>query len=638
MLQSLLDRVVAKASERGIELPSRVPAKAWTNRNGGAHASTRESAHEIAAPQMQEPTTTVLTVPMPMPPPTLEDVHGAAAYAAAAEAGESLQPPLLSPANEPRPALLAFPDESAVAPPLVVMDEPMPVSGIGHGPAGWGSQDSPLVTATRLAAESSQVGYEPPPPPEAVTAPAYVERPTALVQFDGAFDDETTASGNPIEIEAIVLEEARLAQEEMERELAASGLLADDDDDDDPATMGAVMSPYAELTRPASELPPTSVIDVSAVLASEHARPRSRTSEPPPVPGAETHAPGQDDEISSVRPVESAPRAASLRPSAYPLELEDLDELAGASAGELPLEEAADGDRATLPPPPARVETPHLMLDQITDDGAAPWNAEPSRAGLEAGHTETGFVAPPPAPPSRPSRQPPGEASDEVLLDEHDVLLLEPADADDGEREEEAAPLSLRAPLEEPTDATDEASRPPSTEPPPTEQARASVEHVEATALVAFADSAERAALVEAARLDDPPELLDEDIADEPSGPVPIEAAGLDEAPISSRQALDPARAIDDRLEGIAEPPPESGEVESQRYPVGAASTRAPREGDDGKPLEQASAAGGLGVELPVVVDRPTSEVEPLVAAFEGHRASVDLNFGELLDAALSLG
>lgn len=622
VLRSLLDRVVAKASERGIDLPHRVPATAWTPRNGTARTSTPTTSPEIVVAA-----TRVLDAPAP--PPTLEDVHGAAAYAAAAESNQRAQAPLLSEVSAQPPGLLAFPDEGVAAPPLVVMQEPMPVSGIGHGPAGWGSQDSPLVTATRLAAESSPAAYEPAPPPsEAPLTPAYIERPTALVQFAGGFDDETTASGNPVEIEAMVLEEARLAQEEMERELAASGLLADDGDDDDPATMGAMVSPYAEPSRPPSELPPTSVMNVPDMLASD-----SRHSGLGAEESAVARVRGVDDEISSVRPVEGPARTPSLRPSAYPLELEDLDELAPAveaSPGAAVALDGEEGDRATLPPVPARVETPHLMLDQITDEGAAPWMAEPSQ-----GHTETAFAAPPAPPASRPSREPPGEAVDEVLLDEHDVLLLEPSDEDAAA---ESAPLSLRGPsLGVSGEASDEA---PSTEPPPTEQARESARSLEATALVAFADSAERASLG-ASPIEAPRDLLDEDLVDEPSGPVAI-LPNDDEEPVSSRQALDPARAIDDRLDGVAEPPPESGEVESQRYPVGAApSVHAPEEPSaQSEPRrEPATSAQADARDLdPVVVDRPTSEGEPEVPVFAGRRASVDLSFGELLDAALSLG
>jgi hypothetical protein len=98
-----------------------------------------------------------------------------------------------------------------------------------------------------------------------------------------------------------------------------------------------------------------------------------------------------------------------------------------------------------------------------------------------------------------------------------------------------------------------------------------------------------------------------------------------DEVPASQRQMRVEDRPIDDALEGISEPPPESGEVESQRY------TKVAEE------IEQTTEVRALA--SVDVVDRTALDLEGApVASFTGKLASsARPSFGEILDSALDL-
>lgn len=136
--------------------------------------------------------------------------------------------------------------------------------------------------------------------------------------------------------------------------------------------------------------------------------------------------------------------------------------------------------------------------------------------------------------------------------------------------------------------------------------------------------------------------------------PPPAEEAAEEEAPASQRQPRVEGRPIDDALEGVEqpeEPPPESGEVESQRYPSQRSFAAAPEEEEDEAPTPrpvQVTAAplptrpvqieepptSALSVE---VVARP-APAEVVVANVVGSRQKKTGSFGEILDDALALG
>jgi hypothetical protein len=97
-----------------------------------------------------------------------------------------------------------------------------------------------------------------------------------------------------------------------------------------------------------------------------------------------------------------------------------------------------------------------------------------------------------------------------------------------------------------------------------------------------------------------------------------------EEVPASQRQMRTEDRPLDDALEGVSEPPPESGEVESQRY------TKVADE------IEQTTEVRALA--SVDVVDRPPVDEGIAVASFSGTLASSRRpSFGEILDSALDL-
>lgn len=97
-----------------------------------------------------------------------------------------------------------------------------------------------------------------------------------------------------------------------------------------------------------------------------------------------------------------------------------------------------------------------------------------------------------------------------------------------------------------------------------------------------------------------------------------------DEAPASQRQVRLEDRPVDDQLEGIIEPPPESGEVESQRFAMVA---------DEIDQTAEVHALSAVDV-----VERPRTNVGEPIATFTGSLPSGRrLTFGEILDSALDL-
>ncbi len=367
--------------------------------------------------------------------------------------------------------------------------------------------------------------------------PAGPSRP--LVRFE--FEDEQTATGDPYQIEALVLAEAAAA------EAAARGL-------DDP-------------------LPGPSTI-------------------PPAMPPGPT-APGY---------------------GSGPLELDDLDSL-----GAPPLTSGEAMPPAwvpPLPPPPAIDEPPAYV-------------AEPPA-----------YVAEPPAyvaePPAYVAEPPPSVT--EIADDDESVIELDEADLASVPPEPMAPPEPLADPMTAAYEAGLGGAQAYDDQGPETDHAgfvdRQSIEDIEAAVL----PTEEPASPAEVAHAD----------------PAPAPPRIEEPAPESQRKVRELDRPIDDALDGVdaeEEPPPESGEVESQRYPAQAApivdEVSADRRVDepvhDEAALDEAPTppprsrlAADAGPSVTVIERPPPPDVA--VAAYAGARPRADDSFGTLLDRALSLG
>ncbi len=138
----------------------------------------------------------------------------------------------------------------------------------------------------------------------------------------------------------------------------------------------------------------------------------------------------------------------------------------------------------------------------------------------------------------------------------------------------------------------------------------------------------------------------------EPAAPLPPEEA----APVSSQRLVTDLDRIEDHSPlDVEEPLPESGEVESQRYPAGRSDEVArdvtldphaasptprpppPRQEAEDVLADRTAEVRGLGSVL--VVERPALEPGIAVAVFRGSPAPARRDtFGELLDRALDLG
>jgi hypothetical protein len=175
-----------------------------------------------------------------------------------------------------------------------------------------------------------------------------------------------------------------------------------------------------------------------------------------------------------------------------------------------------------------------------------------------------------------------------------------------------------------------------------------------------------------------PPPLFSEPSPSDRPTLMEVEDEEVEEAaPASQRQPRDEERSIDDALEGVdpaIEPPPESGEVESNRYPMQPYATDARDEEPDRLTMprvDHSRAGSEIGLVDPETADAPTPrphaffseardereisaevrspgsvevvrrppvDVEPPIASFEGFAPRPAATFGDLLDAALSLG
>lgn len=176
--------------------------------------------------------------------------------------------------------------------------------------------------------------------------PSRVQKP-ALVQFRGHFDEEETSTGDAAAIEALALEEERLAREAEEAEIAASGLL----DDGSMAARRSDVAPRSDIDDEPIDVdddveilesdPPderTAMVDAHELLAraesaaeqsGQHDEDEDVAGTDPPSSSEEARAPiwaaqppSDDFERAVGRFASSAPRAP-----AAPLELEDLDDL-----------------------------------------------------------------------------------------------------------------------------------------------------------------------------------------------------------------------------------------------------------------------------------------------------------------------
>lgn len=301
------------------------------------------------------------------------------------------------------------------------------------------------------------------------------------------------------------------------------------------------------------------------------------------------------------------------------LELEDLDSL-GPPPGYQP-------PQTSVPPPPPSYLTPPPLPPAYV---GSPPSYDPPPA-YEPAPPPPAYVAPPPYEPPPPAYEPPpyvaeppryltepppaAEAEGEILIDDEAVIELDEADL----RSVPPEPGPMEA-------AFDAASSPPEEDygehGPQTDHAgfvdRSSLADIEAAVLPAAADA------------EPPPE----------PEPEPI--------PESQRQKRELDRPIDDVLEGVEEPPPESGEVESQRYPANAtpivdevsAERIAEADLDEAPtppPLSRAAAPEPIDLASPARVERPIPAAAD-VATFGGARPREVSSFGDLLDLALTLG
>ena len=274
-LQQLLLRVRATASERGIALPRDLPEGALAEhlRRKRLGLSTEDVVDRVDVepgfeePQYEEPQYDAFQHEQ-KPPESRADVADGDLVMVESTKSER--------------GLTAFPDGEARA------DHPLALV------------PPPIVRAPPARAEYTTLPTSPAQPPE---------KP-ALVQFTGHFDEEETSTGDASAIEALALEEERLAREAEEQEIVASGLLDD-----------GVGAPRSEI-----DLDGAIDIDDDVEILEDDAE----AGTDPPGPTDEANAPvwaaqppSDDFERAVVRFASSAPRAP-----AAPLELEDLDDLA----------------------------------------------------------------------------------------------------------------------------------------------------------------------------------------------------------------------------------------------------------------------------------------------------------------------
>ncbi|NUO54305.1 MAG: hypothetical protein HOV80_36130 [Polyangiaceae bacterium] len=401
--------------------------------------------------------------------------------------------------------------------------------GAAYTSGGFHEMETAYAEVAPVVLESAMRSAPPPamPPPP----PPPVSRP--LVRFE--FEDEITATGDPGEIEAMVLAEAVAADAEGRvSEPPLSG----------PSTVPPAMQAHRYEERQDRRSVPLELEDLDSLGAPPPVTP----SDAPPAPVVVPPLPKfEPPPMANLEPLPSYELEPSYEPaSPTSVDAEDDDE----EVIQLDAE-----DLASVPPEPA--------------------HAEQEEAGPETEHA--GFV-------------------DRISIDDIEAAALP-------EPEPELPPY---------------VPPPAYVEPPP---------YVEPPAYV-------------------PPPPPPPDLP-----PVAVEAEAI---PESQRQPRALDRPIDDVIEGIdhdEEPPPESGEVESQRYPAAGApivdevssdvvSAEAMDVGDDAptpKPVFQEQTAETRSIGAVDVIDRPpTPDVQ--VTQFSGSRPRFSNAFGDLLDQALSLG
>ena len=367
------------------------------------------------------------------------------------------------------------------------------------------------------------------------------------------------------------------------------------------------------------------------------------------VAAAEAAARGDEEPLSGPSTIPPA----GLGDAGAPLELEDLDSLGA------PAQSPSQAPRPiTLPPlaPPPNVEhahgapvtpeePPYVATPAVYEP--PPAYEPPPPAFASSTHAEaTSFEAEPPALVTAPPRYltepppPPAVAPDDVEVDDEAVIELDEADLTS------VPPEPMQAAFDAAVGAADDAD--PSSQPDHAGFVdRSSLAEIEERASVAPPSSVEpEAAPAPTAEMPAPAEPGA--ASAEPSRPAPPAPAPAELVPESQRQKRELDRPIDDVLEGVDEPPPESGEIESQRYPASATplvdevSVERVAEPDIDEAPTPAPMSRGAPAELltfgaPSVVERPPAPAVD-VATFRGTVQREGTTFGELLDRALSLG
>jgi hypothetical protein len=411
-----------------------------------------------------------------------------------------------------------------------------------------------------------------------------------LVRFEGGFHEEETSVGNPDEMEALALVDAHDA--EQGREVADSS-----PDADGPATLPPP-APHGQLSsRPPvvvtrSERPsarPSAPLDLEDLDAEYGPDPRSA---PPPAP-----APTLPTPIAPGRPASAPPPAPVVAPPAY------------VAKPPTPVPPPAFVAPPGLVPPPSRLQPPPSAVLHTAPNPLPPPPA---------------FVAPPvTARAPEPVAPPPPSidreiAASEVYVDASDVDVIELDEAD-----------VLQ-------------SVPPET-------------------VIGSSREAEHDVFERPTRVSDPAGYFaDEDVLDpetlppvrRSSAPAAHEREADEIAPASQRKPRELDRPIDDALDGVAEEEaaPESGEVESKRMPTSRArsaefadAARAEADAlDDVEPATPRPPPADVTAEVRAlgevdVIERPAPPLVPVTVAV-GERPHTPRTFGQLLDAALSLG
>ncbi len=446
---------------------------------------------------------------------------------------------LSTPIDLPPRSMRPPPNDVAIA-----ADPEQADGGVAIPSGGFHEMETAYAEVAPVVLESAMRSAPPPAMPPAPPPP--VSRP--LVRFE--FEDEVTATGDPGEIEAMVLAEA----------VAADAV--------------------------------------------------ARASDPP-LSGP-----------STVPPAMQAPRyEESHERRSAPLELDDLDSL-----GAPPPATYSDAPGPVVVPPLPRFEAPQHVA-----------NLEP----LPSYELEPRYE------PASPTTVDVDDDDDDVIQLDAEDLSSVPPDSIRGEEAahgEEAGPETEHAGFVDRVSIDDiEAAALPEPEPPP----YAEPQYAPPPAFAEPPPYVPPPAYVEPPAFVVPP----------PPEPAPV-AADAEAIPESQRQPRALDRPIDDVIEGIDhddEPPPESGEVESQRYPATAApivdevssdvisADVISAEGVDGddaptpKPVLAEQTAETRSIGAVDVVDRPPPP-DAQVTQFSGNRPRVSSAFGDLLDQALSLG